>query len=303
MPDEYELPDEPDPNEKIIKELQQQVLELQNQKPALSLKFDNSSDRLSFKVAQPKLLSEDEINQQLEHIKNRFPKMESGRKESVTERDPNKPKGGVDIKDIQRLYAASVGGYSEADIGEYNSKLDQFFVSFEKYLNQKAKYDFQNALTIKLNIVVINSGTAPAEDLDIYLHFPDGFELSDKLLDSPSEPRPPTRPLTVIEKLASNRSVFQDIFNRAYIPPPNLSKLNAAPPNVSSPKIRRTKSYDVQIKVRRIKHNQPVSLKPLYLTFDTYESAKSFNIQFRLNAANIPREVNGFLNVIIDKPS
>jgi hypothetical protein len=299
MPDEYELPDELDPNEKLIKELQQQIIELQNQRPILSLKFTDGSDRLSTILTQPILLSSNEIQQRLEQIKNRFPKMGTQRNADTEVRDPNRAKSALDIRNLQLMMAGAFGGYSETDIQEYNSNLDDFFISYEKYLNERAKYDFQNALTRELKIVILNSGTAPAEDLDVYLHFPDGFELADNLADPPAEPKSPVRPLTAVEKLALRP--YTNILVRPPIIPSNISRLNAIPPNVSNPKIRRTESYEVQFHVRNVKHNKPVALRPLYLTFDSFESAKSFGIQYRINAGNVPYEVKGFLNVIINK--
>lgn len=146
----------------------------------------------------------------------------------------------------------------------------------------------------------MNDGTAPAEDVDIYLHFPDGFELSDEALDEPRKPQPPKKPLTALEKLGQDP--LRGLSMRPpYIPSPSTRISNDPPPNVSGPNIRRTKSYDVHLKVRKIKHNSPVSFDPLYITFGSLESAKSFGIKYRINAGNMLREAKGFLNVIIKK--
>ncbi len=73
------------------------------------------------------------------------------------------------------------------------------------------------------------------------------------------------------------------------------------PGNVSGPTIRRSSSYDVEFHVRRLKHGFSEALDPLFLTFDSYEEARSFAIDFRINAGNMPKESAGQLHVVVDK--
>ena len=72
-------------------------------------------------------------------------------------------------------------------------------------------------------------------------------------------------------------------------------------PNVSRPKIRRTNSFDVDFKIRKLKHNKPILLDRLFVVFDSFESVKSFGIDYRINAGNLPHEINDSLHVKIEK--
>ncbi len=73
------------------------------------------------------------------------------------------------------------------------------------------------------------------------------------------------------------------------------------PQNVSAPNIRNTGSYNVDFHIQRLKHKLQEPTDPLYVIFESFESARSFNIDYRLLAANIPNEVTGQLHIIIEK--
>ena len=75
----------------------------------------------------------------------------------------------------------------------------------------------------------------------------------------------------------------------------------APPPNVSAPKIKHTNSYDVSYHVQKVKHNLHESFNPLYIVFDSFEEARSFHIDYRILAANIPDEIKGKLNIVLKK--
>jgi hypothetical protein len=81
--------------------------------------------------------------------------------------------------------------------------------------------------------------------------------------------------------------------------PPNIQP----PKNVSSLKIRPSKSYDVEFKVIRLKHNLREPIGSLFVVYDSFESAKSFNIQCQILAGNLPHPVEEELHIIINKES
>src|SRR4029453_5982144 len=129
-------------------------------------------------------------------------------------------------------------GYTEEDKREYNAKLDEFYSSFRNFLKETVRYCDYLSRMLTLNISLFNDGTAPGEEIDIYLHFPDGFELTSQEAEAPLEPDPPR-----VRSLREN----QDLFTLPYR---NLSALmhrtrgvdrpRSDPPNISPPKIRRT---------------------------------------------------------------
>jgi hypothetical protein len=65
--------------------------------------------------------------------------------------------------------------------------------------------------------------------------------------------------------------------------------------------LTKTNSYKVEDAFPRIKHGQAGIIRPLMILFDSYESASSFQITYRISAANLPEPVKGALNVVIKK--
>ena len=155
--------------------------------------------------------------------------------------------------------------------------------------------------TIQLNIVLANDGTIPAEDIDIYLHFPDGFQLLEeyKLPNAPKAPKPPTEPMTEMQRMANSMSYASQFL--APNTPYTQSVSVESPQNVSSPSIKRIQSYEVHVHVQKIKHNLQEHLDPLFVVFDTMDYANSFTIDYRILTANIPHEVIGNLHVVVEK--
>jgi hypothetical protein len=101
-------------------------------------------------------------------------------------------------------------------------------------------------------------GTVPAEDIDIHLHFPDGFEL----VDSADYPKPPTEPNTPYKP--KNRLDIPGLgisgFPRIHIPNPQNMNIDS-----ERPTIRKSNSYDVDYNRSYLKHN--------------YNSPRQFDLQ------------------------
>jgi hypothetical protein len=78
----------------------------------------------------------------------------------------------------------------------YNTALEHFYSIYDDWLDTKATLLNRKRWTICLSFILANSGTAPAEDIDVFLHFPDGFELykEQNLPKVPPEPQSPQKP-------------------------------------------------------------------------------------------------------------
>jgi hypothetical protein len=82
-----------------------------------------------------------------------------------------------------------------------------------------------------------------------------------------------------------------------------VTKAVGPPPNISSPQIERTNSYDVRSAVKKAKHGYSYRIAKFVIQFDSYELAKSFQIDYSISAANLPKAANGHLSVVIEKSS
>jgi hypothetical protein len=290
LPEETSLPDETLASEKRIRELDEQVRRLRSISPALRLVFESEEDWKELDLSDHEELTPEIILDQLAGLRRDHPKMS----------DPQgvgREQAGIFFD----LAIAGVGmGISAEDVNKYNSSLDKYFTAYERYLYSVREFNDLRRRTARLEIVLVNDGTCPAEDIDIFLHFPDGFELfnKDELPKEPEAPRAPTRPKTWIEKAS------QPMFVPGFHAPELYDRLNSlnvpiTPPNVSRPSIRRTNSYDVEVGIMRAKHGMVQPLDPLYITFSSFTGARSFAIDYTIHAANLPDPAAGKLHVVV----
>jgi hypothetical protein len=73
------------------------------------------------------------------------------------------------------------------------------------------------------------------------------------------------------------------------------------PRDPSLPRIRKTNSYEVTFETENLQHGFVWTLKPLYATFDSWESSKSFSIDYSIHAGNMIDDQAGELGVVIQK--
>lgn len=155
---------------------------------------------------------------------------------------------------------------------------------------------------MRLEIALVNEGTCPAEDIAIFINYPDGFKLVDKehLPKQPSAPKAPPRPKTAKEKIEDQFRIPQFTLPDVFRTPDFTANLPEFR-NVGRPSIRRTKSYDVEVPVGKLKHEFIEALDPMYVVFASFEKARSFTIDYRIHAANMPDTVEGQLHVIVNR--
>jgi hypothetical protein len=281
LPEEYKLPDEPDPDQEHNRELELENKELKSKIPRLSLTFKDGKQLAEFILSNPVELTQADIDTKIDSLQNSHPKIDLQSR-----------------SDVPALRSLLIGDViTPEDISKYNAELDEFYQGYVSHLQNENR--FQNLLcrTIELEIQVVNEGNTPADDIDIFIQFPKGLAIvrKEKFPQRPTSPEPPTPPkppwkmwawpveLPGISSLFSNTS-------------------NLPPPNVSSPNVmNRTNYYEVNVKVKRIKHGLPETFDTFYATFNSFDDASSFHTDYRIFAANIPTPTTGQLHVIIRK--
>jgi hypothetical protein len=152
------------------------------------------------------------------------------------------------------------------------------------------------------SLYLVNSGGAPAQNIDVHLHFPDGMDIFDTKhlppeFQTPVPPEPPRKPRSWSEYITEslNIGIAPAIFNR-------LGNYNMEVPNVSSPTIQKSFSYDVDYDVTRLKHGYQECLGELLIVFNVKQSVKSFHAEYIVTADNLPFKQSGRLNfVVLDK--
>lgn len=296
LPDSALLPDEVLASDRKIKELETQVRELQNARPKLRLAFSGGSSNLNLSFQRAVQLSESEIANRMVDLRNKYPEMADRAKAPSPDLAPYY---------LHNLLSAASGisAVDSESIRRYNDALEVFLREYEEYLKKLALFYAWESRTVAINIILVNDGSCPADDVDIFMHFPDGFELFDEddYEKEPEAPKAPRKPRSIMEEAATGLStrVFNFGDHPLYSADLNRLRLPASPSNVSGPKIKRTKSYDVKVNVRKAKHGMEVALDTMYLTFESQAGPRSFAIDYAIHASNLPTHINGSLNLIV----
>lgn len=299
LPDEYRLPQEPDPIELENRELAKTIATLQNARPKLILTFAGSvgSDgHACFTLPLPPASEDEAIAQKLEELRKKWPKQHPP-EAAPPAASPHQARLALIV---QRASAGSIAPIPPDEYERYNRDVDEYMKAYDRYLRDTWEAQVAMKRSIRFEIQVQNIGNAPAEDVDILLHFPDGFRLcsEDGLPGRPEAPRPPKKPRSGFETIAERMSFMPDLglmhadMGRATLPVFKMPRAFA---------IERTGSYDVKDHFSRIKHGDGAVLPEMFLTFDSYASACSFKCQYTIRPANLPGAITGELHFVIEK--
>jgi hypothetical protein len=165
---------------------------------------------------------------------------------------------------------------------------------------------------IRLDIQVANIGTAPASDIDVFMDFKGRFMLYDEkqlrrlwdvypasLFDDPKAfmDRVHGRPKgTELQQIAGRLAdemgflLFKDLI------PPQSTRSN----NGSSGGARAQESDKrVTVHLNKLKQNLVKPVQSIFVVFHSYEDVSSLHVPSKLNAEELPKDVQGKLEVIV----
>ena len=275
-PEKYLIQDD-DPAEKEIKKLTRELNQFKNLQPKLKLQFENGEDHNQFDVKELWLQYDEDIKEKMKEIQKKNPLLEA---------DP------IPIENRYALGLMDLYKKTPEKVATYNAALLEYYHDYEIYLHKTLSVFCKEELTIILNIELINDGNTPAEHVDLYMHFPDGFELADKS-DYRAEEKEPSPPNLSYYSLAPfDLSEYTNILHAPFMMPKvDFGGLS----------IMKTNSYDVNDDFKMIKHHHLAKIESLYITFDSFEEAKSFEISYKITAGNMAEIAEGSLHVILNK--
>ncbi len=276
LSDKYLLPVQQSEEEKKLKRLEQENQKLKNRIPDLSLCFEDQNE---FKKFETKDISSKNFNdfksKRITEIKAKNPHLEH-------------------VDPYKNPLAALTMALTADQINSYNKKLDEYYNEYEKVLNQIFEQEIKKSLTFEIKLKLINKGSSPAKDVDLHLHFPDGFELleSNQIENQIKLPEPPYKP-----KHKLDFGQFQMSSLGSYSPNINIGN-NL---NFNRPSIKKTNSYDVDFYRKQLKHGYSENLEELSIIFESYVDIQNFKFEYEISAGNLPEMIKGELNVIFNK--
>jgi hypothetical protein len=283
------LPSEPDPLEKRNKQLEAEVLRYKSRVPLLDIHFFDGTNHQRFHLSQPttKFDPEPEIQTKLAAAREKCQPVELKTKQEKTAPTmPHSPWSQVAESMGQAM--AGLQEFGRQFYENYNVRVAAYVHAYETFLRDSIAFETLAARTIKVQLVVANTGTCPAEDIHVLLHFPDGFIL----YDDKNPPREPKEPVAPSKEMNLGLSMLRT-------PDFDFSRIPTFQ-DPALPSIRKTNSYEVTFEYEKLQHGFIWNLAPLYVAFDSLDSANSFSFSYTIHAGNMIDEKNGKLSVIID---
>jgi len=281
LPFEYRIKIKKDKKQEEIEKLRDRITFLENKLPITKLKIlaDNKpAEFINITLSKITTPSEDELNGKLKAIRHEL------------QYNPSSQKLGI-FSDLLL--------YTKDEIERYEEDLNEYIKEMYKYYQEDYKFKEIQSRLIELKFLIINEGSQPAEDIEIFMIFPDGFEMfsEEEIPKKPKEPEKPIPPRNTIEMLSKISYMPKTTFSNLMIPSIDNVGINR---NLSSgPHIRKIDSYEVNYRVDKLKHGIQKYLKPVYVLFESIDQAKPFNISYTILADNLPEALNGNLHIVI----
>jgi hypothetical protein len=282
-PDDLRLPTDEDPAVIENRKLRAEVARLSAPAvPELRVEFDGGRDyvRCAVAVPDPETSSRHKIDERLNRVKEQVLRLDSSGKTGS-------------------MAFGALAMVSPEEVARYNDALPAFYDEYANYLKACVRIQRELALTCKCELFLANTGRAPAQDIDITIHFPDGFAVRsvDDLPRVGDPPQPPPRPRTVAEMMGATLPDLGSLFQPRTIDFPTIGPS----PNVSPPTIKPSNSTEVSYSVGTLKHSFTVSLGSLGFTFNDLDKVRSFEAEYWINAANLPDDVQGKIRVVVER--
>jgi hypothetical protein len=273
LPANLRLDEEEDFETKKIRELEKEITKLRAMVPELKITFSDGTVFQKFKIHPPLELNSAKVDEHLAKLKATHPVLK---------------------EDNFLSFQESAIPFFLPNIPKYNRDLEAFYANTKSFLHLAHEHFNKSRRSICLELKISNCGTAPATDVDIRLHFPDGFTLTQETPHVPKRPKPPDSPEEALKKkLSFSLGDMPGIYG----PPEHMPQFS----NLTLTKLKKGNSYDVEFHVLKLKHTNSEPLKALYLAFDGYERAKPFRIEYQALASNMRAPVSGTLDVLVEK--
>ena len=274
----------------------EQASEYVEEKPDLRLAFEGDDTRSAIIIHHPEYPSIDEVTERIARLRKSYPKLAML---------GNSSGDGVG-SGIPTYNGASSPAQNDlvfqrrnSRIQRYNSALDTYYTSSEKYLSEIAEFENLKRRSARLDLMLINELPDSLKSLYIAIHFPSNLRVysEDTLPEQPVGPNPPEEP---------NLDALFDQMRLPRVPIPgelsgHNNDIKMRSRNLAPVEVRWNKGWDVIYSMREIEKNEHIPFNPLYIVFNSFEHATSFRIQFRITVASASYEERGDLEVLVRK--
>ncbi|MEQ9518547.1 MAG: PIN domain-containing protein [Parvibaculum sp.] len=283
LPDEMQLPPEPDPLERENRALREEMRRIQSRMPRLVVRFPSGSQDCEVSLLRPR---PKEIRN-LQEIRSAHSVMMVPDSRPPAPNDPY----GFGLRNF--LVGLDSLGASEESVRAYNDELREFYAKYENYLRSDEVWQELVGRHVSVEFALANEGSAPATNIDLELSFPAHISPvdADDLPKRPEPPSPPRKPgvFGMLEGYGTGHlSPYHD-----------ASMFGARMPVIGgdgTPDVGRD-GRSVCISFASLKHGFSETSEKLLLRFSAESAIGSFSIGYRLSADELPEAIVGDLHV------
>ena len=298
LPEKFQNPNEVSEEQKQIKQLKKELDLLKNAMPKLSLSFADDSNLLKSTLTNTLLPKDLYIENACEKLVENLCYLEFDdpiyKNEKIMKR-LEEAKNEWQKDSLVWHYDPSCARHLvNQGIEKYNKALRQYENTLNAYFEAQHEIEDIQSRTLKIDLKIANIGNAPANDLELWLYFPEDISLaySDGLPSLSKVPSPPKKPIHNFDADAHRYSVL-----------PRLGSEREYYPKVENFKrhdLVAISSHILHHRYEALKHYKSHNLESYYIIFNSFEAINNFKIEYKILANNIPEPVEGFLSVAIN---
>lgn len=295
LDDKYLLSEEESQEEIELRKLRKENTELKNTFPKVELTFNDGEVFKKIEIS-PLLQSEEDYTQNELNIVYKTHKPFAIENAKENDINTNISDLSNDLKkNLKWTHSLEAKQPTVDQKEEYNRKLNLFYSEYDKIAKVKYKWDKIISNSVMLNLILSNNGTAPANDIDVFLEFPSSVKIY-FYKDFPKfeKPTPPYKP-----KYKGDFDISGLSFNYTYNPPAK-DYIYIIDKSIKESTLEK---YDIEyldndnIVVRfkysnSLKHNMHFSLEPIWVLCNS-----NFYVKYKLLISNYPKQVEGKLNI------
>ena len=303
LPDSLRRELDVDETEAELRRARNQLAKYESRNPKLSVVLEDNSTSTVFRTAKPIEYLDGKATRLVAEEKIKYPHMTTSAARRRSDENTLAFLGLGKLSEPPFLGAigGNPWGVTDEDIESYNRDLDYYFARYANYIRDD--WDHQDYLKriFKLVFFIRNDGSAPANDIEVGLHFPDGFSVldADDLPEEPSPPNPPRRPTSPLQNILDARSGigYSSLLRTSMMPHFTMPTFPTLPPNVSGFSIKKVKSYNVSCDIRHLKHACSEEIGVLHLAYASWDDIKSFHVDATIKADELPTPLHSQIHV------
>lgn len=263
LPESHLIPERPNPDARMMKELRAEIAVIKNMRPQLQLRFSSGLNCIKAELSFPKIFSDEAIEAALQR-----------------KRDELLGSYALDLIESAAL---------EVQLDEYRS-----------YLDSMNEYAARRSNVVELKFFLKNDGSWPAENTDIDIDAGETAILPKVYIGEP--PKEPQRPRKARPESIRNRILQTAVSPLTRPSAEHFEKPNVSGPTITRKPNGAGIKYHVHFHVELIKQKTELELDIVYAFFRFITEAKSFKLTYTLNSKSLPNNITDELHVVIERP-